>query len=107
LITFQGAVRYNVIGFEPGTEYFQLDPVTGIITLKKSLYDNTDPNPSYTVRVLQCNYLVKTGSISKCLMGTNSIKTDLVLNMWSVPHIVTIFYISVKQKQSYVNFTNY
>jgi len=58
LITFQGAVRYNVIGFEPGTEYFRLDPVTGIITLKKSLYDNTDPNPSYTVRVLQCNYLI-------------------------------------------------
>jgi len=51
--------------------------------------------------------LVKTGSISKCLMGTNSIKTDLVLNMWSFPHIVTKFYISVKQKQSYVNFTNY
>jgi hypothetical protein len=58
LITFQGVVNYNVIGFQPGTEYFRLDPVSGIMTLKKSLYDNTDPNPSYTVSFLQCNYLI-------------------------------------------------
>lgn len=45
----QEAVRYNLMGFRPGTDYFFLDGATGTIYVKDSLYRDPAKSLTYTV----------------------------------------------------------
>ena len=49
----QGQLRYNVLGFRPGTDYFYMEETGGnaVIKVKQNLVNNLDPNPIYVVSI--------------------------------------------------------
>ncbi|KAL5018741.1 hypothetical protein ScPMuIL_004463 [Solemya velum] len=47
----EGQIQYRLAGFSPGTDYFTLDERTGDISVIRSLFDNPDPNPTYTLLI--------------------------------------------------------
>ncbi|RUS85647.1 hypothetical protein EGW08_006593, partial [Elysia chlorotica] len=47
----QGAIRYRLDGFQPGTLYFGLDTISGGIILQRSLLEENDAFATYTLLV--------------------------------------------------------